>query len=342
MAASTGNGSRGWRVGALTLSAIVSAGLGLLSILKALVHSDLDAWMYLGALSAASAVCLWIGWRLGRPSTSATGQAGRDLAEARKAGAWALLVAAPLPLLLANSFLTPDRQPSDIGPFDVLTWLGTLATLAVVISGAWVAVYVKRRDDERQHALSLMGMRQRWIDGLRSDLSGFLILARQLQQANDTGTPDVEGARRALAALEAVGLRLNPVESHHHVLFVAMRGLLRAAGVYDQLRGTVGPAPGMPASTFDVGVDWVRALGQLVLKIEWVVTSRGQDQVGEKAERQWSALLAFETRYLGELLGFVPQLKPLRIRHGTLTGGPDAELDLASIRLGQGLSDVTP
>lgn len=313
------------RTGAIAFSAVLSGALGLLCIRKALGQADLDGWIYLAALASASLGCLLAGWCLGRSSAPDT-PAGRDLAQARKAAAVALLVAAPWPLLLANSLLTLDRQPEDIGPFDVLTWLGTLATLAVVISGAWVAVYVKRRDDERQHALSLMDMRQRWIDELRSDLAGLLTIAREVQQANETGTPNPEAARRALGLSETVALRLNPVESHHHILFMAVRGLLRTAGVHDQLRGLTTPAPRTPPSTFDAGVEWVRALAQLVLKIEWVVTSLGRDRIKEKVDRQWATLMDFERAYAGELLGIVPQLRALRERHGMLTGGPDAEL----------------
>lgn len=318
--------TKGW-LAALGVSAVLAVTLGVLCLLKARGSADLDSWIYLGALAGTSLGSLWAAWVLTVPTGgSEPTPATRDLIQARRAAAIALLFGAPWPLLLANALLTQNRTPQDIGPFDVLTWLGTLATLAVVVSGAWVAVYVKRRDDERQHALSLMDMRQAWINDLRSDLARLLTTAREMQLANEAATPNPEAARRALGLQETIALRLNPVEAHHHMLFAAVRGLLRAAGVNDQLRGATTPSPRTPTTTFDVGVEWVRTLGQLVLKIEWVVTSQGRQAIEAKAAEQWEELRRFERKYWGELLCIVPQLVSLRQRHAALTGGPEVQI----------------
>lgn len=317
--------SIGGRIG-LVLSLAAATALTALCVTKgAAARAAPDYWIYLGFLIAAATACLVTAWRL-RPDPSPSTQAERDLGDARRIGAGFLIFVAPTPLLVANSLLGRQPGPDAVGVFDLLTWLGTLATLAVVVSGAWVAVYVKRRDDERQHALSVMAMRQAWIDHLRQDLAELMSAARGLHRAAEQKTLDPDMARNALRLQDAVGLRLNPVEPHHHMLRLALRGLLRGGGVHDHLREKLPATPLVDAVTYDSATEWTAALAQLVLKIEWVVTSLGRDRIEDKVRVQWSALRAYEDAHRIEIMTVAAGFAKLRARYVDLTGGPEVDL----------------
>ena len=318
--------SWGGRIG-FGASVAATALLSVLCIFEgATARAAPDYWLYLGALIGAAVACLTAALRLRLAAAApAADPAARDLGDARRIGATFLVLVAPMPLLVANSLLGRQPGPDAVGVFDVLTWLGTLATLAVVVSGAWVAVYVKRRDDERQHRLSVMTMRQVWIDSLRGDLADLISAALTLHRAALDEILDPDAAHVALKLQEKVALRLNPVEPHHHMLNLALRGLLRAGGVNDHLRKRLPETPIVDVVTYEAASAWTTSLAQLVLKIEWVVTSLGSDRIEEKVGRQWSALLAYEASHRGEILTVVSRFIALRARYPHLTGNPDAD-----------------
>jgi len=316
-----------WGRTGLSVSFAATVVLSLLCVGKgAAAEAAPDYWLYLAALIAAAIACLTAAWRL-KPVPPPLDAAAVDLGDARRIGAGFLLLVAPTPLLVANSLLGRQPGPDAVGVFDVLTWLGTLATLAVVVSGAWVAVYVKRRDDERQHRLSVMGMRQAWIDSLRDDLAELMSAAATLHRAASEDALDAETARVALKLQEKVALRLNPVEPHHYMLSSALRGLLRVGGVHDHLRKQSPAAPIVDVVTYDAAAAWTTALAQLVLKIEWVVTSLGRDRIEEKVGKQWIALRAYETSHQVEIMTVVAGFPAIRARFSHLTGNPEADLD---------------
>lgn len=304
-------------------SLVVTVALSILCIIKAArVLAAADYWIYLIALIAAAVTCLTVAWRL-KPQPSPIDTAARDVEDARALGAAFMLLVAPAPLLVANSLFGRQPGPDAVGVFDVLTWLGTLATLAVVVSGAWVAVYVKRRDDERQHRLSVMGMRQVWINNLRDDLSELTSAAETLHRSALAGISDQATARVALERQKRVALRLNPTEPHHHMLLLALKGLLWGGCVHDHMRPSPIPAPLVVTTSYEVASEWTTLLAQMVLKIEWVVTSLGAEFIEEKVTKQWDALLAYEKTHGEEIRNLVHEFDHYRKLYSCLNRDPE-------------------
>ena len=218
---------------------------------------------------------------------------------------------------------------NSIGFFDLMTWLGTFGTLAVVVSGALVAMYVKRRDDETQHSSSVMLMRQAWIEALRAQLSSLIAAGEQLYKAAEkNGLADVARADEVNRLLREVQLRLNPTEGHHVVLTHGLKGWLHAANLSEQLSGRNPPLL-WNATVFEAGREWLVAAGQLVLKIEWTVTSRDSSRLEEKAGGLWRAILESEQTNKDILDQIVPTAMYHRsivaktLIEGTRTSHPD-------------------
>jgi hypothetical protein len=198
-----------------------------------------------------------------------------------------------------------------IGFFDLMTWLGTFATFVTVIATALVAMYVKRRDDESRHSASVIEMRQRWIDKLRQNLAMLMAAGHQCRAAAELREPNRDLASHARGVLREVELQLNPTEGHHAVLLSALRSWLHLAGIEDHFRAREMPQPLRTPEEFDKLAEWLVKLGQLVLKVEWVVTSLSHDSVEDKASRLWDELRRFEKRYEAEL----NQMAPEAMRH---------------------------
>lgn len=189
-----------------------------------------------------------------------------------------------------------------IGFFDMMTWLGTFATLVVVISTALVAVWVKRRDDEAQHSAAVVQMRQAWIDKVRGNMAALLAAGQALRAEHEQGRSNHTRGLEARLLMREADLLLNPTEGHHAVLLAAVRSWLHHAGIEDHLRNTgKHPAPLTVATDFNVASDWLVLLTQLVLKIEWAVTSVGRGRVPEKTGSLWGQVLAYEHRYEREI-----------------------------------------
>lgn len=209
-------------------------------------------------------------------------------------------------ILVAFWYAQPvaDRQantPDQIGFFDLMTWLGTFATFMVVVATALVAMYVKRRDDESQHSAAVTEMRQRWIDKLRQSLSAAMAGGHSLHSAAERRQANPQLAGDVRKMLREVELQLNPTEGHHAVLLSALRGWLHEAGIEDHFRGDPMPVPQPAATDFNTLAQWLVMLGQLVLKVEWAVTSEGRESIDRKASRLWHDLVEFEKAHLPEL-----------------------------------------
>ncbi len=307
-------------VKATTITAGVSAVASTLVLVIALATARQQTFMpatyvYIVSLVAAVIASLIAGWLLAsRPPVPFSGAAA-DLAAARTAGAYVLFAAGPLLSILTLALVAEPARESGVSLFDILTWLGTLATLAAVASGAGVAIYVKRRDDERHQRLSIMRMRQAWIDELRDAVADLLASGRAMNVRSSQGqTLPADAVARALRCRELIALRINPMEVHHQVLAEASRRWLNAAGLGDHLRGAIPVAP-LPATTHELAGDWLLRLAQLILKIEWVVTSLGAAYVSEKVAAQWQDLRRFERTHQAEILMIYPDLPRVRDAH---------------------------
>jgi hypothetical protein len=209
-------------------------------------------------------------------------------------------------MLVAFWYSQPDAaQPAEpakhIGFFDLMTWLGTFATLVVVVATALVAMYVKRRDDESQHSAAITDMRQRWIDNLRQNLAAAMAGGHSLRSAARLRKADPGLAGNVRKVLREIELQLNPTEGHHAVLLWALRSWLHEAGIEDHFRGDPMPAPKSVPTDFDILARWLVMLGQLVLKVEWAVTSQGRESIEMKAGRLWNDLVRFEKAHAPEL-----------------------------------------
>lgn len=201
-------------------------------------------------------------------------------------------------ILLRNAQAsTPEGKPPTF--YDLMTWLGTFGTLSVVICGSLVAVYAKRREDDARKSDSVRLMRQEWINKVRDNVASVTEQARILYELTKKGTPDSQVASVTIGHMRRLELHLNPTEPHHQVLQAAMQSLLSASKIDEHLRGD----DFQPLEPLLWGVlnDWVVHLAQLVLKIEWVVTSEGRAAVTAKAGPLWSALQKFEKKREQEL-----------------------------------------
>lgn len=204
----------------------------------------------------------------------------------------------------------PDRG---IGFFDMMTWLGTFATLAVVISTALVAIWVKRRDDEAQHSAAVVQMRQAWINKVRETMAGLLAAGQAIRADYEQGQPNRVRAGEARLLLRAADLLLNPTEGHHAVLLIAVRSWLHHAGIEDHMRSQDAlPQPLVVASDFEAVTTWLVLLTQLVLKVEWIVTSTGRERITEKAGSLWDQVRNYEVNYETELRNVASQALELR------------------------------
>ena len=194
-----------------------------------------------------------------------------------------------------------------IGFFDLMTWLGTFATLVVVVATALVAMYVKRRDDESQHSAAVTDMRQRWIDKLRQHLAAAMAGGHSLRSAAERQQADLQLAGDVRKMLREVELQLNPTEGHHAVLLSALRSWLHEAKIEDHFREDQMPESKFVATDFDTLAQWLVMLGQLVLKVEWAVTREGRESIEMKAGRLWNNLVEFEKTYEPELRRLAPE-----------------------------------
>ncbi len=310
----------GWRDGlAIILLLLLAFTMGLmisaLSPDQALIYFLSGTGVYVLLLGVGGVAAGWAGWTLhrsgsGKPPALST-RASRDELLISRAGGLALLSLGIGLTLVAlrsaqNRLLSAEPPGKTMGLFDLLTWLGTFGTLAIVIATALVAMWVRRRDDEAQHDMSIRGMRQAWIDVSRKLLAKLLVDGRALYEAMESEEPRPELAQNALTRFRQLQLQLNPTEGHHEVLIVALRGWLHEAGLNAHLKGK--PESKLPARTdFDQVADWIVALGQLVLKIEWVVTSQGRDAIPDKADALWKSLQNFEQKYAEEIGRVAPQ-----------------------------------
>lgn len=217
---------------------------------------------------------------------------------------------------------TPDRG---IGFFDMITWLGTFATLAVVISTALVAIWVKRREDEAQHSAAVVQMRQAWINKVRATMAGLLAAGQALRADHEGRQSNPVRGREARLLMREANLLLNPTEGHHAVLLAAVKSWLHHAGIEDHLRSQDShPKPQEVQSDFDAATDWLVLLTQLVLKVEWAVTSVGRERVGEKAGALWEQVRAYEGKHDPELRRIAPQALDVRMsRASALMDGED-------------------
>ncbi|MDO9489195.1 MAG: hypothetical protein Q7J32_12530 [Sphingomonadaceae bacterium] len=214
-----------------------------------------------------------------------------------------------------------NGQVEGIGFFDLATWLGTFATFVVVVASALVAMYVKRRDEESQHNSAVTAMRQAWIDKLRQNLAYIMAGAHRLRAAAVAKHADPSLAGKVRQALREIELQLNPTEGHHAVLLQALQSTLHEAGIeaHFQSRAT---APQSVDAEFDVLSKWLVLLGQLVLKIEWAVTSQGRASVERKLGRLWNDLQAFEGFHTEELVRLASEAMRIRRDHAnTLLNG---------------------
>lgn len=291
----------------------------------------LAGWNLLGKLGSARAVGDWLlagpgiywlslvggavlsfryGYRMIRDGTVrmplGAGNAERDRLWMLRFGGRALSGFGLGLILVTFWYSQPDaaqqpEAPKQIGFFDLMTWLGTFATLVVVVATALVAMYVKRRDDESQHSAAVTDMRQRWIDNLRQNLAAAMAGGHSLQSAAGRRVADPDLAGNVRKVLREIELQLNPTEGHHAVLLCALRSWLHEAGIEDHFRGDPMPAPNPAATAFDTLAQWLVMLGQLVLKVEWAVTSQGRESIEMKAGRLWEDVLRFERAHAPEL-----------------------------------------
>lgn len=219
-----------------------------------------------------------------------------------------------LVLLQGAQSSAPIQGSSTVGFFDLMTWLGTFGTLVVVVCGSLVAVYAKRREDEARQLDSVRNMRQAWINEVRDLLASLMLNARVLADAATRGVVSTDTARLALADLRRLELHLNPTEPHHVVLVEALRSLLQHSSLQGHL-GQSAVAPLVPTEWSQLH-DWVVALSQLALKIEWVVTSHGPRLVEVKVGTLWKALREYEARNEPELCRLAVQAWSTRMNSG--------------------------
>jgi len=80
---------------------------------------------------------------------------------------------------------------------------------------------------------------------------------------------------------------------------------------------------------FDIVTDWLVALGQLALKIEWVVTSLDRASVSAKAGDLWDDINRYERNYPAELEKIAPEAMQARKSIArTLIEGANPDPDL--------------
>ena len=216
----------------------------------------------------------------------------------------------------------PDRG---ISFFDMMTWLGTFATLAVVISTALVAIWVKRRDDEAQHSAAVVKMRQAWINKVRGTMAGLLAAGQALRADYERGQSNPDRGDKARLLLREADLLMNPTEGHHAVLLIAVRNWLHHAGIEDHMRSQDAlPQTTVATTDFEAVTTWLVLLTQLVLKIEWTVTSTGRERISEKAGSLWDQICVYEAKYKTELDLVTSQALKLRRSHvSNLINGTD-------------------
>ncbi|MBD8472175.1 hypothetical protein [Sphingomonas sp. CFBP 8765] len=150
-----------------------------------------------------------------------------------------------LVLLQGAQSSTAVQGSSTVGFFDLMTWLGTFGTLVVVVCGALVAVYAKRREDEARQLDSVRNMRQAWINEVRDLLASLMLNARILADAATHRVVSTDVVRLALADLRRLELHLNPTEPHHVVLIEALRSLLH----HSSLQGHLGQSAIIPLAS---------------------------------------------------------------------------------------------
>ncbi len=213
---------------------------------------------------------------------------------------------------LAAQLAPIAAQSTPIGFYDLMTWLGTFATFVVVVATALVAMYVKRRDDEARHSSAVMEMRQAWINKVRLTLSKLIANGQKLYTETIQLKVNIELATKTRQMLREIQLQLNPTEGHHAVLLATLRGWLHEAGIEDHFRGAI-PTPQLHTQTdFDVVTEWLIMQSQLVLKVEWVVTSLDETSVPTKVGRLWSGIERYENKNAVELAKVVPRAMHLR------------------------------
>jgi hypothetical protein len=97
------------------------------------------------------------------------------------------------------------------------------------------------------------------------------------------------------------------------VLLKAARSWLHHAGIEDHLRGEATlPKIQVPVVIFETVTEWLVLLTQLVLKIEWTVTSVGRERVNDQAKSLWDQICAYEERFNVEIELVAPQALILR------------------------------
>lgn len=272
-------------------------GPGLFHLLLAIVAAG-------GALAGAS-----LAWNAARVLPRSATLLQRDDRTVMLHASWALSAAGlGFALVLFHAaqgmggMTAPAASPigETIGFFDLMTWLGTFVTLVVVIAGALVAIYGKRREDEAHRSAALAGMRQAWIDHVRETLVELTEKAHLVRMASQRRVLDAGRTQALLSAQRALELRVNPAEGHHAVLVKAAAALARHAGIEAQLSARR-TKPAATETDWNMLLGWTVALGQLVLKIEWVVTSLGRDAIPSKAGLMWEQLRQFETDHANVL-----------------------------------------
>ena len=251
----------------------------------------------------------------------------RDDQAIKKHGGWLLVVGAiaiALSLLQkAQTFAishssgrvnSASKVTETISFFDLMTWLGTFGTLAIVICGALVAIYAKRREDEAQRLDSVRIMRQEWVNKVRDLVASLTQAARILHVAATKGVDRIDLAQVALSDLRRLELHLNPTEVHHAVLLRAIKALLKQSMLDEHLRIQIAPPIGI--LNWEILHNWVVALAQLVLKIEWVVTSEGREAIKAKAGILWDDLNRYEQQNANSLSDMAPDAWRMRTKHG--------------------------